>query len=118
MMRRQTYSRQSGLALLTVFALLALLAVAAIAFMLTVKDETQASRNYTHMMRVKDLAAAGANVGLAKLRSDKVGPDGIPIGDPNSAGPPLTLKPDDGNGQLGRLQGLLEDANSYSGDRE
>lgn len=48
----------------------------------------------------------------------EVGPDGIPIGDPNVAGPPLTLKPDDGNGQLGQLQGVLEDANSYSGDRE
>jgi hypothetical protein len=49
----------------------------------------------------------------------EVGPDGIPIGDPNVAGPALTLGPGDGDGgQLDRLEGLLEDANSYSGDRE
>ncbi|MDG4669369.1 hypothetical protein [Mycobacterium sp. 236(2023)] len=48
----------------------------------------------------------------------EVGPDGIPIGDPNTAGPPLTLGPVDGEGQLGLLERLLEDANSYSGDRE
>lgn len=47
----------------------------------------------------------------------KVGPDGVPLGDPNSAGPPLTMGPGDGD-QLERLGGLLENANSYSGDRE
>ena len=47
----------------------------------------------------------------------EVGPDGIPIGDPGVAAPPLTLGPGDGN-QLDQLKGLLENANSYSGDRE
>lgn len=47
----------------------------------------------------------------------EVGPDGIPIGDPGVSAPPLTLGPGDGN-QLDRLEDLLENANSYSGDRE
>jgi hypothetical protein len=47
----------------------------------------------------------------------QVGPDGIPIGDPNVAGPPLTLGPDNRN-PLERLEDLLESSNSYSGDRE
>ena len=47
----------------------------------------------------------------------EVGPDGIPVGDPGVSAPPLTLGPGDGN-PLNRLEGLLENANSYSGDRE
>ncbi|MEH3139489.1 MAG: hypothetical protein PGN37_04760 [Mycobacterium kyogaense] len=47
----------------------------------------------------------------------EVGPDGIPIGDPGVTAPPLTLGPGNGN-PLDRLEGLLENANSYSGDRE
>ncbi|TRW78229.1 hypothetical protein FK535_26080 [Mycolicibacterium sp. 018/SC-01/001] len=47
----------------------------------------------------------------------EVGPDGIPIGDPGVVAPPLTLGPADGS-QLDRLEELLENANSFSGDRE
>jgi hypothetical protein len=47
----------------------------------------------------------------------QVGPDGIPIGDPNVAGPPLNLKPGEGE-PLDALQKMLENANSYGGDRE
>ena len=47
----------------------------------------------------------------------QVGPDGLPIGDPNVAGPPLNLKPGEGE-PLDGLQRLLENANSYGGDRE
>ena len=47
----------------------------------------------------------------------EVGPDGIPIGDPGVSPPALTLGRREGN-QLDRLEDLLENANSYSGDRE
>ncbi|SEH46676.1 hypothetical protein SAMN04489835_0130 [Mycolicibacterium rutilum] len=47
----------------------------------------------------------------------QVGPDGLPIGDPNTAGPPLSLKPGEGEPR-DRLQEMLGNANSYGGQRE
>lgn len=50
-----------------------------------------------------------------------VGPDGLPLGDPNSSAPDLSL--DEGEGRdstdpARRLQYLLEDSSSYGGERE
>ncbi|MCV7281801.1 hypothetical protein H7J88_19410 [Mycolicibacterium flavescens] len=47
----------------------------------------------------------------------QVGADGLPVGDPNTAGPPLSLSPGDGEPR-DRLQEMLENANSYGGQRE
>ena len=47
----------------------------------------------------------------------KVGSDGLPLGDPNVAGPDLSLHPGQG-APIDRLQALLENANSYGGERE
>jgi hypothetical protein len=63
-------------------------------------------------LQVADPAAANPPRILSQ-----VGPDGLPIGDPNVAAPPLKLKPGEGE-PLDVLQKMLEDANSYGGDRE
>ncbi|WP_193043042.1 hypothetical protein [Mycolicibacterium baixiangningiae] len=46
-----------------------------------------------------------------------VGPDGLPLGDPDVAGPDLTLNPEEG-APIDRLRALLENANSFGGQRE
>ncbi|MFV8141893.1 tetratricopeptide repeat protein [Mycolicibacterium senegalense] len=49
-----------------------------------------------------------------------VGPDGLPLGDPNSSAPDLTLNRKDrySTDPARRLQDLLEDSSSYGGERE
>lgn len=49
-----------------------------------------------------------------------VGPDGLPLGDPNSSAPDLNLNPNElvGGGPAGKLQSILEDSSAYGGERE
>ena len=61
--------------------------------------------------------AADPSAPLAPRILGPVGADGLPLGDPNAAPPNLSLEPGTGS-PTDQLQTLLDNANSYGGDRE
>ncbi|MBN2128422.1 MAG: hypothetical protein JW741_02960, partial [Sedimentisphaerales bacterium] len=71
-------SRQRGIALLTVVALLSFFAVVGTAFTFTMRLEEQTARNFQRTTRVHDAALIGTEVAAAALRRDLLGPDGLP----------------------------------------
>ena len=69
---------QSGVALITVMAILSILAVIAFSFLTAARLELETSRNFQQAMRVQDVTEGSIQMVNTWLNAQQNGPDGIP----------------------------------------